>query len=110
MSQAQSMRMTRGTEMKRHSPNRKVVHYTVGSTLAALLIAGVVDAGPLGLTGNGTAIAAESTRSVDRAVTTAERAVEKAPRDATARVMLAHTYLQAGRFESAVQTLRDAQA
>lgn len=94
--------------MNRLNQNRKVAQYAVGSALAVALIAGAADVGPLAMVSASEAVAAESSRSVEKAVRKAEKAVSKAPADAITRTTLAHTYLQAGRFESAAQTFRDA--
>ena len=45
-----------------------------------------------------------------KAITDAEAAVAKSPRDAALRAALGHAYLRAGRFESAAGVLADAQA
>ena len=94
--------------MYRHQENRKHVRYVACTAMAAVLLAGFAGSGQLAMA-SAPKLSSKEERKLDKAVRKAERSVEKAPRDAAARISLASTYLNAGRFESAVDTFADAQ-
>lgn len=89
--------------------NRKTLRYAVCTALAASLIAGCAGGNPLAKANSKAAVAATSANyPSEKVITKAEKAVAKAPRDASLRVELANAYLGAGRFEAAVVTFEDA--
>jgi len=95
--------------MTNHRNKSKAPRYLVCTALAAAIATGGLYAGSVPVMGSSEAVAAKSNhKKVDKAVSNEERAVERNPQDAGARLELAHSYLQAGRFESAVTTFEDA--
>ncbi|MCK9543284.1 MAG: SPOR domain-containing protein [Novosphingobium sp.] len=77
----------------------------IGTAMAAILLAGCAGGG--GTLARAGGYAKESSAS-SKSVASAERAVEKSPRDAALRTALGHAYLEAGRFESAADAFADA--
>lgn len=91
--------------MSRMSPTAKAIRYAVTGALAAGLLAGCAGSSHLARAGNGHA---GPSRTLNRVVDAAERAVAKSPSDAALRVALGQAYLDAGRFQSAAASFRDA--
>lgn len=87
-------------------PNR--ARYALCSALAAALVAGCAGSVDLARGGSGSATEVKSQLPLDRAIASAERAVEKTPQDGAQRIALGNAYLQAGRFESAAAAYEDA--
>jgi Flp pilus assembly protein TadD len=98
--------------MTRKRQNHRAVRFAVCSALAAALVAGCAGSSHMAKAGkySSQAQTSKSQDKLDRAVEKAEQAVERDPHNVAARVALADTYLQAGRFESAATTYNDAVA
>ncbi len=94
--------------MYRHQDNRRPARYVACTAMAAALLAGFAGSGQLAMA-SASDISSKQERKLDKAVGKAERAVEKTPQSMSARSSLATTYLNAGRFESAVDAFEDAQ-
>lgn len=86
------------------------IRYAIAGVLASALLAGAASAGKVANANPDIAKAqtALAKGKVDRAVALAEQAVAAVPRDASARVILAQSYMKAGRFDSAATTFNDA--
>jgi Flp pilus assembly protein TadD len=85
----------------------KAIRYTLSGALAVGLLTGCAGSSHLARAGN---YAARPNGNPKVAVAEAERAVERSPNDAAARVSLGQAYLDAGRFQSAATTFGDAVA
>ncbi|MBW8784809.1 MAG: tetratricopeptide repeat protein [Novosphingobium sp.] len=88
-------------------PSPSSLRFALAGTLAAVMLAGCAGGGhvqasaapPQTALGRG---------QVTKAISRAETAVQRSPRNAAARATLAQAYLTAGRFDSAAATFRDA--
>lgn len=83
----------------------KTIRFAIVGALAASLLAGCAGSSHLARAGDH---AARTAGKQSRAVETAERAVQRSPNDAAARIALGQAYLDAGRFQSAATTFSDA--
>lgn len=86
----------------------RTTQYAACTAMAAVLLAGCASTNPMARATSNYSATSPSVKETNRAVAKAESAVEKSPVDAAARGALARSYLQSGRFESAVTTLEDA--
>jgi Flp pilus assembly protein TadD len=87
------------------SSSAKAIRYAVSGVLSVGLLTGCAASSHLARAGD---YSARASRQLDRAVEGAEATVAKTPVDAAARVALGQAYLDAGRFQSAAVTFRDA--
>ena len=94
--------------MYRHSENRRPGRLLACTAMAAVLVTGFAASGQLALASSAS-VSSKEERKLDKAVTKAEQKVAKAPQAIALRLELANAYLAAGRFESAIDTYKDAQ-
>ena len=89
----------------------RTLGFALTSAMAGALLAGcATQAAPRGDLAASKAEAALSKGKVDKAVASAEEAVQAEPRNAAYRAMLGTAYLEAGRFASAATSFDDAMA
>jgi len=87
---------------------RKGYRYAVCTAIAVALTAGYVSDVPFAKANSGSGASEVIVYSQEKDLAKAEKAVVGQPGDASLRAALARAYLGAGRFESAVETFRDA--
>lgn len=87
--------------------NSKALRIALSSAVAAAMLTGCAGSGKFA---EASSRAANSSEKSTRAVTQAEKAVERNARDAGLRVALGQAYLNAGRFDSAASAFNDALA
>jgi len=94
--------------MYRRQDYSRPARYAACTAIAAVLLAGFAGSGQLAMA-SASGMSSKQERKLEKAVSKAERRVEKAPQSIETRVALANSYINAGRFESAVDAFQDAQ-